>query len=74
MKDASTITIWYTKELMPLNKTYLPLADAVPGLILSFEVLAADSKVLYEIDQIIFGPVQQMLFDIPQSGYRVLEN
>jgi GLPGLI family protein len=74
IKDSSTITIWYTKELIPLNKTYLPLADAVPGLILAFEVLAADSKVRYQIEQIIFGPVQQMLFDIPESGYRLLEN
>jgi hypothetical protein len=74
LKDSSSFTIWYTRELIPLNKTFLPLANLVPGLILSFETLVGDNKVLYQIDQLLFNPVQQMLFDIPETGYRLLDN
>ena len=49
------------------------MAGSVPGLILSLETLLGDKKVRYEIDQIVLNPVQQVLFDIPESGYRVLE-
>lgn len=73
LADSTTFTIWYTKELNPLNKEFLPMAGSVPGLILSFETLLGDKKVRYEIDQIVLNPVQQVLFDIPESGYRVLE-
>lgn len=73
LSDSTNVAIWYTKELTPLNKEFLPLAGAVPGLILSFETFLGDTKVRYEIDKILFSPVQQVLFDIPASGYRLLE-
>jgi GLPGLI family protein len=73
LADSSVYTIWYTSELVPLNREFLPLASAVPGLILSFETMLGDSKVRYEIDQIVMAPVPQLLFDIPESGYRLLE-
>ncbi len=71
--DSTTFTIWFTKELNPLNKEFLPMAGLVPGLILSFETLSGETKVRYEIDKILLNPVPQLLFDIPASGYRLLE-
>jgi len=73
LTDSSVYFVWYTGELQPLNREFLPLAGAVPGLIMSFETLLAGSKVRYEIDQILMAPVPQLLFDIPESGYRLLE-
>lgn len=73
MADGSTFSIWYTGELVPLNKEFLPMAGALPGLILSFETLLGERKVRYTIDQLLFNPVPQVLFDIPESGYRLLE-
>jgi GLPGLI family protein len=73
LADSSSYAIWYTSELLPLNREFLPLASTVPGLILSFETLMSNNKVRYEIDQIIMAPVPQLLFDIPESGYRLLE-
>lgn len=73
LPDTSTFAIWYTKDLVPLNKEFLPLASSVPGLVLSFETMMGTSKVRYEIDQILLNPVPQVLFDIPESGYRLLE-
>jgi len=73
LTDSSVYFVWYTGELQPLNREFLPLAGMVPGLIMSFETLLAGSKVRYEIDQILMAPVPQLLFDIPESGYRLLE-
>jgi hypothetical protein len=73
LTDSSVYFVWYTGELQPLNREFLPLAGTVPGLIMSFETLLAGSKVRYEIDQILMAPVPQLLFDIPESGYRLLE-
>lgn len=73
LADSSVYSIWYTSELVPLNREFLPLASAVPGLIMSFETMLGRSKVRYEIDQIVMAPVPQLLFDIPDSGYRLLE-
>jgi GLPGLI family protein len=73
LADSSVYSIWYTTELVPLNREFLPLAGAVPGLIMSFETLLGGSKVRYDIDQIVMAPVPQLLFDIPESGYRLLE-
>lgn len=73
LTDSSVYTIWYTSELLPLNKEFLPLAGAVPGLILSFETWLGNAKVRYEIEQVVMAPVPQLLFDIPESGYRLLD-
>ena len=73
LADSSVYSMWYTTELVPLNREFLPLAGAVPGLIMSFETLLGGSKVRYDIDQIVMAPVPQLLFDIPESGYRLLE-
>ncbi|MFM8709790.1 MAG: DUF4412 domain-containing protein [Sphingomonadales bacterium] len=73
LSDSSVYSIWYTHELQPLNKEFLPFAGVVPGLVLSFETLLGGSLVRYEIDQIAMAPVPQMLFDIPESGYRLLD-
>jgi len=73
LPDSTQLKIWYTRELMPLNKEFLPMAEFIPGLILSFESFWGDSRIRYDIDQILFSPVQQALFDIPERGYRLLE-
>ncbi|MFM7646280.1 MAG: hypothetical protein ACKO41_06155 [Sphingomonadales bacterium] len=73
LPDTRVFSIWYTKELTPLNKEFLPLAAVVPGLVLSFETTMGESKLRYEIDRILLNPVPQVLFDIPESGYRLLE-
>ena len=73
LPDGDVLSIWYTGELNPLNKEFLPLAGSVPGLILSMETMTGKSKVRYTIDRILLNPVQQVLFDIPETGYRLLE-
>lgn len=71
--DSTTLTLWYTRELVPVNKTFMPLAPSVPGLILQYEAPLGKMMVRYRIEQLVFTPVPQALFDIPESGYRILE-
>ena len=72
LADNSTFTVYFTKELVPVNKDFQYLNKTLPGLALQYEATLGKLMVTYRVSTINFNPVPQAKFDLPKSGYRVM--
>lgn len=72
MADSSSFTVYFTKELMPVNKDFQYINKNLPGLAMQYEATLGKMVVTYMVATINFNPVQQAKFDLPKSGYRVM--
>jgi len=72
LTDGSTFTVYYTKELVPVNKDFQYLNKNLPGLAMQYEANMGKMMVTYTVSSINFNPVSQAKFDLPKSGYRVM--
>ena len=71
-KDSSTFTVYFTKELVPVNKDFEYINKNLPGLAMQYEAVQGKKIVTYTVSNINFNPVLQSKFDLPTSGYRVM--
>jgi GLPGLI family protein len=69
-KSGSTITVFYTKELLTENKEYDPPFRNLEGLPLEYELASGNVKINYKVSKISLNPVPVSKFDVPKSGYR----
>jgi GLPGLI family protein len=69
-KSGSTITVFYTKDLLTENKEYDPPFRNLEGLPLEYDLASGDVKISYKVSRISLNPVPVSKFDIPKSGYR----
>lgn len=72
MKDGSTFTVFYTKEIAPENADYNVQFKNLDGLPLEYELTQGNLKIKYTVSKINMNPVPASKFDIPKSGYREL--
>lgn len=72
LKDGSTFTVYFTKDLVPVNKDFQYLNKNLPGLALQYEASLGSMMVTYTASNINFNPVMQSKMDLPRSGYRVM--
>jgi len=72
MADSSTFTVYFTKDLVPVNKDFQYINKNLPGLAMQYEAALGKMIVTYTVATINFNPVQQAKFDLPKSGYRVM--
>ena len=72
LADGTTFTVYYTKELVPVNKDFQYLNKNLPGLALQYEAKMGNLMVTYTVSSVNFNPVPQAKFDLPKSGYRVM--
>lgn len=72
LKDGSTFTVFYTKELVAANMDFQYLNKNLPGLAMQYEATIGSMKVTYTVSGINFKPVSQVKFDLPKSGYRIM--
>jgi len=72
LADSSTFTVYFTKELVPVNKDFQYLNKNLPGLAMEYEATLGKMRVTYTVSTINFNPVVQSKFDLPKSGYRVM--
>jgi GLPGLI family protein len=70
IKDGFTISVYYTRDLIPDNKDYDPQFKNLDGLPLEFELTKAESVIKYSLSSINLSPVPASKFDIPKTGYR----
>jgi len=68
--DGFSITVYYTKELIPENKDYDPQFKSLNGLPLEYEFAKGKLLIKYTLSSINLNPVPASRFDIPKSGYR----
>ncbi len=72
LSDGTTFSVFYTKDLIPVNKDFQYLNKNLPGLAMEYEAMLGSTVVTYKVASVNFNPVPQAKFDIPKSGYRVM--
>lgn len=72
LKDGTTFTVFYTKDLVASNMDFQYLNKNLPGLAMQYEATIGSMKVTYTVSGINFNPVSQIKFDLPKSGYRIM--
>ncbi len=70
--DGFEITVLYTRELIPENKSYDPAFKNLDGLPLEYELRKGSINIRYTLASINLNPVPASKFDIPTGGYREL--
>src|SRR5258706_1926886 len=72
LTDGSTFTVYFTRDLIPVNKDFQYLNKNLPGLAMQYEANLDKLKVTYTVSTVNFGLVAAIKFDLPKSGYRVM--
>ncbi|MBI5371762.1 MAG: DUF4412 domain-containing protein [Sphingobacteriales bacterium] len=72
LADGSHFNVYFTKDLVPVNKDFQYLNKNLPGLAMQYEATLGNMLVTYTVSAVNFNPVQQSKFDLPKSGYRVM--
>jgi GLPGLI family protein len=72
LADSTEFTVYFTKDLVPVNKDFQYLNRNLPGLAMQYEASMGNLMVTYTVSTINFNPVPQTKFDLPKSGYRVM--
>jgi GLPGLI family protein len=72
LADGTTFTVYFTKDLLPVNKDFQYLNRNLPGLAMQYEADLGNLKVTYTVSSINFNPVLQSKMELPTSGYRVM--
>lgn len=72
LSDSTTFTVYFTKDLVPVNKDFEYINKNLPGLAMMYEAVQGNRIVTYTVSSINFNPVLQSKFDLPTSGYRVM--
>ena len=72
LADGTTFTVYFTKDLLPVNKDFQYLNKNLPGLAMQYEASYGSMMVTYTVSSDNFNPVPQAKFDLPKSGYRVM--
>lgn len=72
LADGSTFTVFFTKDLLPVNKDFQYLNKNLPGLAMQYEANLGKQKVTYTVSSVNFNLVPAAKFDLPKSGYRVM--
>lgn len=73
LKDGSEYLVYYTTTIAPSVREFELAFKEVPGFVLQYTVRQNKHTVTYTASRISFSPVPASRFDIPTSGYRVLE-
>ena len=71
-KSGATITVYYTRDIIPENRLYDPPFRSLDGLPLEYELTNGNVRIRYRIARINLNPVPVSKFDVPSasSGYR----
>ena len=73
LSDSTTLSVFYATNISPSVKEFEYQFKDVPGFVLEYESAeGVGRKIKYTAAQINFSPVPASKFDIPVSGYRIL--
>ncbi len=72
LKDGSSFSVFYTRQLVAENASYDPQFEKLPGMALEYESVQGGMKIRYTASKVSFDPVPIQRFDVPRSGYREL--
>jgi GLPGLI family protein len=72
-RSGTTITVFYTKDIVPEYRDYEPQFKSLEGLPLEYELANGTIQIRYKVARINFNPVPVSKFDIPVTGYREMK-
>ena len=72
LKDGASISVYYTPDLVAINKDYDRAFLNLPGFPLEYEIETAKLLFSYKLSSIDFNTVPSSKFEYPQTGYRVM--
>ena len=72
LDDGTTFVVYYSNDLVPVNKAYNVTFKNLPGLAIEYEYNNGKTKYIYTMSKIGFDGVQASKFDIPKAGYRTM--
>lgn len=72
-RSGTTITVFYTRDIIPENREFEPEFRSLEGLPLEYELTKGNVQIRYKVASINFNPVPASKFDIPGTGYRELK-
>ncbi len=72
LADGSNFNVYFTRDLVPVNKDFQYLNKNLPGLAMQYEATLGNMLVTYTVSAVNYNPVQQSKFDLPKSGFRVM--
>lgn len=72
LSDSTSFTVYFTRDLLPVNRDFQYLNRNLPGLAIQYEASLGKMQVTYTVSSVNFNPVPQTKFDLPRSGYRVM--
>lgn len=70
--NGNVITLYYATAITPSVKEFEYYFKNVPGLVLEYEVTENNQTIKYTATKISLSPVTASKFDVPVSGYRIL--
>lgn len=74
LREGEEFEVYYVPNMIPSVRDYEYQFSVVPGLVLAYESTDQQKRrVKFLAARINFSPVQSTRFDIPSSGYRILE-
>lgn len=71
-KDSSTISVYYAVNISPSVKEFEVYFKNIPGFVLEYEIEENGKNVKYTATKINLSPVSASKFDVPTTGYRLL--
>ncbi|MBS4043342.1 MAG: hypothetical protein KGZ59_05955 [Chitinophagaceae bacterium] len=72
LKNGSVTQVFYTTAFVPSVRDYEYNLKDIPGLVLEYESEEGNAKVKYVATKIDLSPVPSSKFNVPTSGYRIL--
>jgi GLPGLI family protein len=73
LKDSSVFNVFYATAIIPSVREFEYQFKDVPGFVLEFDIRERSASVVrYKATKINLSPVQASKYDIPTSGYRIL--
>jgi hypothetical protein len=70
LKDSTSFSVFYTKELATENKTYDPQFTGLSGFPVQYESVMGDFTIQFTLSAVSFDPVPIQRFAVPLKGYR----
>jgi GLPGLI family protein len=72
MKDGTTITVFFTKDLVANNREFEYAYKSLPGLAMEYETTVGSLKVTYTVSKVNFSIVPATKFEMPKGGFRIM--
>ena len=73
LKDGTEYQLYFTTSIAPSVREFEYVFKNIPGFVLDYEVKQSNRSVKYTATRISFSPVAASRFDVPVSGYRILD-